>query len=89
MQTCYLKSSLDGSGAPGSSGTTTLSQNGGAVQYTQPTSSNRQILESGTKDPKALPASLYGCPYPATANGECRPPPSCNCYQGVCYGSCQ
>jgi hypothetical protein len=86
-----------GSSSPGSSGTrsaasssTTLRQSGstGKVQYTQPAVNNRQILESGTKDPNALPASLYGCPYPASSGGGCKPPPSCNCYSGVCYGSC-
>ncbi len=89
MQTCYLKSSLDGSTDTNSGATTMMAQSGGAVQYSQPSTGNRQILESGTKDPKALPAALYGCPYPATSGGECKPPPSCNCYQGVCYGSCQ
>ena len=85
------------SSSPGTSGTrsaasssTTLRQSGtaGRVQYTQPAVDNRQILESGTKDPNALPASLYGCPYPASSGGECKPPPACNCYNGVCYGSC-
>lgn len=89
MQTCYLKTSLDGAADTHPGGTTTMTQSGGAVQYSQPGTGNRQILESGTKDPKALPAALYGCPYPATSGGECKPPPSCNCYQGVCYGSCQ
>lgn len=86
MQTCYLKSSLDGANSSG--GSTVLRQSTGSVAYEEPSATNRKILESGTKDPKALPASLYGCPYPATSNGECKPPPSCNCYQGACYGSC-
>ena len=45
------------------------------------------VLESGTKT-LSLPSELYGCPYPATSGGDCKPPPSCNCYQGACYGSC-
>ncbi len=88
VQNCYLKNSLSADGAESSMGSTVLRQSTGQVDYTQPTTSNRQILESGTKDPKALPQSLYGCPYPATSGGDCKPPPSCNCYQGACYGSC-
>lgn len=96
VQTCYLHSSLDkaasaGGSASGSSsagGTAVLRQSGGQVQYNAANTSNRKILESGTKDPKALPASLYGCPYPATSGGDCKAPPSCNCYGGVCYGTC-
>ena len=98
VQTCYLHSSLDsvggaddsgsGSSDSSSSGSTVLRQSAGQVQYNPASTSNRKILESGTKDPKALPASLYGCPYPATSGGDCKPPPSCNCYGGVCYGTC-
>lgn len=39
------------------------------------------MLESGTRNPAALPSALYGCPYPSTSNGDCKPPASCNCYQ--------
>lgn len=39
------------------------------------------MLESGTRNPTALPSALYGCPYPSTSNGDCKPPASCNCYQ--------
>lgn len=90
VQNCYLKNSLtpDDMSSSSSSGSTILNQSTGQVAYSQPSTSNRQILESGTKDSKALPASLYGCPYPATSGGDCKPPPSCNCYQGACYGSC-
>jgi hypothetical protein len=91
VQNCYLKYSLSGSSGSATSASSpsaVLRQNMGQVTYNEPTSSNRQILESGTKDPNALPSALYGCPYPATADGECKPPPSCNCYQGACYGSC-
>ena len=42
---------------------------------------SKVILESGTRNPDALPSALYGCPYPSTANGDCKPPASCNCYQ--------
>ncbi|BDA44433.1 hypothetical protein COCOBI_05-6170 [Coccomyxa sp. Obi] len=48
------------------------------------------ILESGTKQ-AALPANLYGCPYPPAPGqpaGSCIQPQTCNCYQGICYGSC-
>lgn len=87
MQNCYLQHSL-GDVSSGGGGSVLLSQSTGQVEYQQPGVQNRQILESGTKDPKALPASLYGCPYPATSGGDCKPPPSCNCYQGACYGTC-
>ena len=48
------------------------------------------LLESGTRYMDALPAALYGCPYPPVAgnNGECTAPPACNCYGGICYGEC-
>ena len=48
------------------------------------------ILESGTKL-AALPAELYGCPYPRAPGqpaGTCIQPETCNCYKGICYGSC-
>lgn len=38
---------------------------------------------------EALPATAYGCPYPPSDDGECTPPMFCNCFDGVCYGSCQ
>ena len=58
-----------------------------AIQYVPP---GDLVLESGTRDPGALPAALYGCPYPPSkqADGACRPPPACNCYGGICYGEC-
>ncbi|BDA44429.1 hypothetical protein COCOBI_05-6130 [Coccomyxa sp. Obi] len=49
------------------------------------------ILESGTKQ-AVLPAELYGCPYPPVPGqpaGTCAAPDTCNCYQGICYGSCK
>lgn len=49
-----------------------------AINYVE---SSKVILESGTRNPNALPSALYGCPYPSTANGDCKPPASCNCYQ--------
>ena len=49
-----------------------------AVSYVDPAA---VMMESGTKDPTALPSALYGCPYPSTQNGDCKPPVSCNCYQ--------
>ena len=52
-----------------------------AVQYVAPSQASQVVLESGTKSSDALPAALYGCPYPPSRNGGCRPPPTCNCYQ--------
>ena len=49
-----------------------------AVSYVDPAA---VMMESGTKNPSALPSALYGCPYPSTQNGDCKPPASCNCYQ--------
>lgn len=46
-----------------------------------PSQQSQVMLESGTKQPDALPAALYGCPYPPARNGDCQPPPMCNCYQ--------
>ncbi len=49
------------------------------------------ILESGTKQ-AALPAELYGCPYPPAPGqprGTCAAPDTCNCHNGICYGSCK
>lgn len=43
--------------------------------------STKVMLESGTRNPSALPSALYGCPYPSSSNGDCKPPASCNCYQ--------
>ena len=61
-----------------------------AVRYTP--HEDAVIVESGTKDPDALPKALYGCPYkPSIANGfglGCTPPAGCNCYNGACYGKC-
>ena len=48
------------------------------------------MLESGTKQ-MALPAELYGCPYPPVPGqppGSCAAPLMCNCHRGICYGSC-
>ena len=52
-----------------------------AVSYVDPVA---VMLESGTRNPSALPGALYGCPYPSSQGGECRPPASCNCYQVHC-----
>lgn len=52
-----------------------------AVSYVDPAA---VMLESGTRNPSALPGALYGCPYPSSQDGECRPPASCNCYQVQC-----
>ena len=60
---------------------------GSAVNYLPESSTT--ILESGTKAGTELPAELYGCPYPPTSTGQCKPPAYCNCFDGVCYGSCQ
>ncbi|CAL8463856.1 g3391 [Coccomyxa elongata] len=82
VQACYLASL---SAADGRAFFTT------AVQYVAPSPggpASQVVLESGTKSPDALPAALYGCPYPPSRNVGCRPPPTCNCYQGVCYGDC-
>ncbi|BDA48974.1 hypothetical protein COCOBI_13-0840 [Coccomyxa sp. Obi] len=79
VQACYLRSS-----SPGDTNTFFTT----AVQYVAPSQASQVVLESGTKSPDALPAALYGCPYPPSRNGGCQPPPSCNCYQGVCYGDC-
>ncbi|CAL8470394.1 g9936 [Coccomyxa elongata] len=49
------------------------------------------ILESGTKQ-AALPADLYGCPYPPVPGqpaGTCAASDTCNCHKGICYGSCK
>lgn len=48
------------------------------------------ILESGTKQ-LSLPSELYGCPYPPNPAlpGACVPPGLCNCFAGICYGSCK
>ena len=53
-----------------------------AINYVE---SSKVILESGTRNPNALPSALYGCPYPSTANGDCKPPASCNCYQVLLF----
>ena len=60
---------------------------GSAVIYLPESSAT--IMESGTKAGTELPAELYGCPYPPTSTGQCKPPTYCNCFDGVCYGSCQ
>ncbi|EIE18865.1 hypothetical protein COCSUDRAFT_59793 [Coccomyxa subellipsoidea C-169] len=79
VQSCYLKSAVADLAA---------ARRNSAVQYVAPNPTSQVVLESGTKEPNALPAALYGCPYPPSRNGGCNPPPTCNCYQGVCYGDC-
>jgi len=49
------------------------------------------MLESGTKT-LSLPSELYGCPYPvnpALPPGTCAAPDLCNCYTGICFGTCK
>ncbi|CAL5226146.1 g8968 [Coccomyxa viridis] len=82
VQSCYLMSSLSNGAAEASS---SMRQTSKAVSYVDPVA---VMLESGTRNPSALPGALYGCPYPSSQGGECRPPASCNCYQGACYGTC-
>ncbi|CAK0786484.1 hypothetical protein CVIRNUC_009697 [Coccomyxa viridis] len=87
VRSCYLKNSLSGlsgvAGAPEAA--VSMQQRAQAVTYQ---GASNVMLESGTRNPAALPSALYGCPYPSTSNGDCKPPASCNCYQGACYGTC-